>query len=212
MSKRDWINIVLVFFDINFFIGGIQQHFTKEVSEIFGLIEMGTYEWIAVSLFATAFLLIYNKKWTEKHLDELTGRAKRKEKEAKEEQAKREEESKKRRELEEEERKEKDKLDELLSLIRESIKFLVLKVEDRDAVSRLSTLTHYNQISLRTELRLIELGFLVPNKEEKAHKDFDGVWYGFLSTLEVVIEEGDYRIYLNSWEQARKLIKFSKNP
>ena len=229
MSRRDWINVVLVFLDIKSLVGGIQQYATKEVSKIFGLIEMGTYEWIAISLFATAFLLIYNKEWTGKYLDELTGKAReerelrerleldnrnrmeKQKKEAEEAQAKIEEENKKKQELEEKERKEKEKLDELLSLIRESIKFLVLKVENRDAVSRLSTLTHYNQINLKIELRLIELGFLVPNEEEKAHKDFDAAWYAFLSTLEVVIQEGDYRMYLNFWEQAGKLLKLSKN-
>ena len=95
MSKRDWINMVLVFVDISSFVAGIQQHFTEKMSKIFGLIEIGIYEYIIIFLSIIAFLFIYNKEWTEKHLDELTGKAKR----------------------EREEKEEKTKLDELLVLI-----------------------------------------------------------------------------------------------
>ena len=215
MSKRDWINVVLVFFDINSFIGGIQQHFTKEVSKIFGLIEIGIYESIIIFLSITAGLLIYNKEWTKKHLDELTGKAKRKEKEAKEEQAKIEEENKKRQELEEKERKEKEKLDELLSLIRENSKLLTSKIENKGEMTSFSSILHHEKINLKLKIRLIEFGFDMPSEEEMADENFDVGWCTFLSLLEVAIEEGNYKKEQNLWKRLmpmQKLKEYSKNP
>ena len=229
MSIKDYINIVLILFDINSFIGGIQQYATKEVSKIFGLIEIGVYESIIIFLSITALLFIYNKGWTEKHLDELTGRAKRKrehlerleeidreskerleldarnriekqKKEAKEEQAKIEEENKKRQELEEKERKEKEKLDELLSLIRENSKLLVSKIENKGKFTPLPNILHQEKTSIRLNIRLRGLGFTMPSEEEMADENFDVWWCIFLSLLEVAIEEGDYKKELNLWK------------
>ena len=208
------------------FIAGIQQHSTEEVSEIFGLIEIGIYESIIIFLSITAFLFIYNKEWTKEHLDELTGKAKRereyrkfleledrkererKEKEAKEEQAKIEEKNKKKQELEEKERKEKNKLDELLSLIRENSKLLASKIENKGGMTSFSNILHHEKISLKLKIRLRRLGFTMPSEKEMADENFDVGWCTFLSLLEVAIEEGDYKEELNLWKRLMpKLLK-----
>ena len=215
MSIKDYINIVLILFDVNSFIGGIQQYATKEVSKIFGLIEIGVYESTIIFLSITAFLFIYNKEWTGNHLDELTGKAKRKEKEAKEEQAKIEEENKKRQELEEKERKEKEKLDELLSLIRENSKLLASKIENKGKDPSFSSILNYEKIYLKLKIRFRGFGFTMPSEEEMADENFDVGWCTFLSLLEVAIEEGDYKKELNLWKQfmpMQRLKKLSKNP
>ena len=52
----------------------------------------------------------------------------------------------------------------------------------------------------------------MPSGEEMTDENFDVAWCLFLSLLEVVIEEGDYKNELNLWKQLTLLKRFSKNP
>ena len=76
----------------------------------------------------------------------------------------------------------------------------------------LSSITSYNQTNLKIKLRLIDLGFSMPNEEEEASKDFDIQWHTFLSLLEVAIEERDYKMLLDFWKRERSSSKILKNP
>lgn len=127
-------------------------------------------------------------------------RMEKQKKEAEEAQAKIEEENKKKQELEEKEREEKDKLDELLSLIRENSRLLASKIENKGVVTPLSSILHHEKIRLKLDIRLRAFGFDMPSEEEIADENFDVWWCTFLSLLEVAIEEGDYKKELNLWK------------
>ena len=76
---KDYANIVLILLEINSVIGGIQEQFAEGTDNFFGFIDIGIYEWVAICLCIMALLLFFNKgwkKWVEKYLDELTGKAK----------------------------------------------------------------------------------------------------------------------------------------
>ncbi len=220
----------------------IQQKVTPGFDKFFGMIEIGFYECIAVFLSSTGLLLYFKRKQVGKYLDELTGKAKgeresrerlelanieskerleldtrkrmeREVKEAEEARSKIEEENKKKQKLEEKEREEKDKLDELLSLIRENSRLLASKIENKGVVTPLSNILHHKKIRLKLNIRLRAFGFDMPSEEEMADENFDVWWCTFLSLLEVVIEEGDYKKELNLWKgYASGLKKLPKNP
>lgn len=165
--------------------------------ELFGVITMAPFDWYLIFQACIIVIIFINRTRIVRLYKRATGQAEREKREA---------------ERERKDKEKEEKLQKLLSLIKEGRKLLILKAEKGEKGLDFSTLTQITQINLKLELRLIDLGFLVPNQEEKTRKNFDGMWYSFLSTLEVSIEERDYRVLPHIWVIMRQILQNPENP
>ena len=209
--KRDIINTIGTFFQIISWVGTIYKYFPEEnkknIDESYGvysMIELGVYEWAAIFLCITSFLLIYNKGWTQRHLDrfmgyidEFTGKAKaereyrkwlelenRKEAktkrlENKEEKAKIEEENKKREE--------------------QSLYIKLLKV-DFNCDYHFDDQDRKYYIARSIEI-LKKLGFVVPSISEQSYPSFEDIWPDFLGRTIVSLEIETEKQNLKIWNE-----------
>ena len=209
--KRDIINTIGTFFQIISWVGTIYKYFPEEnkknIDESYGvysMIELGVYEWAAIFLCITSFLLIYNKGWTQRHLDrfmgyidEFTGKAKaereyrkwlelenRKEAktkslENKEEKAKIEEENKKRE--------------------KQSLYIKLLKV---DFNCNYQFYTKDKKYYIATSIEILKkLGFVVPSIREQSHSSFEDIWHDFLGKAIASVENGTERQNSKVWQE-----------
>lgn len=155
----------------------------------FGVIEMGPFEWYLICQACAVSLIVINWPPIKKLYKRATGQAERERKE----------------------KQEKNKLDTLLSLIRENLELLVLKIQNEGKLP-MSSEVHYQQINLRLKIRLRAFGFDMPREGEWADKDFDSGWCSFISLLQVAIEEGIYKNELSLWKRVSSKTKELKNP
>ena len=191
----------------------IQQKATPDFDKFFGMIEMGVYEWIAIFLSSTALLLYFNREWVEKHLDELTGRA-RGEREHLEQLELIDRESKERLELDtrkrmeklvreaEEERGKVQKRSELIKALKDDLFF-----EENIDTKVIKNRKYWRSKAIE---RLKKFGFIVPSDAEQQCFNFYECWEDFLSRAIAVIEceseneDGN----LNLWEKIQDDLTF----
>ena len=213
MSKvRDIINTIGTFGQMISWVGIIYKYFSegdkKEINESYGvysMIELGVYEWTAVFLCITSFLLIYNKRWTQKnidrfmgYIDEFTGKAKEERKYRKWLEL----ENKKERERKEsEDKKEQAKIQEENKKIEKRNQYIELLKEDFDCDYSRIFLRYKKYYIARSIEILRELGFIVPSTEEQSDSRFEDFWKDFLPQALASVEIGTEKSNLDLWKE-----------
>ena len=210
--RTDIINTIGTFLQIVSWVGTIYEYFSEEnekrIDESYGvysMIELGVYEWAAIFLCITSFLLIYNKGWTQKnidrfmgYIDELTGKAKA------EREYRKWLELENRKEIERKEaenKKEQAKIQEENKKIEKRKQYLELLKKDFDCdYSRI--IFSYKKYYIARSIEILrELGFIVPSIEEQSDPRFEDFWKDFLPQALASVEIGTEKDNLNLWRE-----------
>ena len=208
-ERTDIVNTIGIFVQIISWVGALYKYFSEEnkkkIDESFySMIELGTYEWAAIFLCITSFLLIYNKGWTQKnidrfmgYIDEFTGKAK----------AEREyrkwsklEDIKEAKEIRLENKREEARIEEENKKREERNRYIELLKEDFNFNASFAHKNKKYYVARSIEI-LKELGFIVPSNEMQLYPIFRDLWYDFLGKAVASIEMGTEKQNLKVWQE-----------
>ena len=182
MTRTDYATIALALLQIIFPVGVIQQFFKEETTKMFGIIELGIWEWSALSLWI-AFTLVF-----------ITWKTRKQQEKQKEQERK---------------LKQEKELHETVSLIKQTRELFISARERRKKINVLpfSERIINTQYNYKVRVKLIKLGFTLPDIRIEKREGFEEKWIAFLAFVEVIIEERQYKDQLDAWKDFEEGIK-----